>query len=154
MKSVIFAAELGQPENINISSDITSDMQLQRRLSSMIYRHNDKRFATRLLKWMVICIGIGIVAALVLPLIIFLAVVIGMLILFGLVDKRRKRNKMVMMNNNNRRADIFDFILPTLHTIYRSSSINENYYCVDCGTKHKETTCPSCGSKFKKIVGS
>jgi predicted nucleic acid-binding Zn ribbon protein len=25
---------------------------------------------------------------------------------------------------------------------------------VDCGTKHKETTCPSCGSKFKKIVGS
>lgn len=148
---------LSRPENINISSDITSDMPLQRRISSMIYRYNDKRFATRLLKWMVICIGIGIVAALVLPLIIFLAVVIGMLILFGLVDKMRKRNKMVMMNNNNnnnRRADIFDFISPILHTIFRSSSINENYYCVDCGTKHKETTCPSCGSKFKKIVGS
>jgi hypothetical protein len=119
----------------------------------MIYRYNDKRFVTRLLKWMVICIGIGIVAALVLPLIIFLAVVIGMLILFGLVDKRRKRNNMVMMNNN-RRADIFDFISPIVHTIFRNSSINENYYCVDCGTKHKETTCPSCGSKFKKIVGS
>ena len=117
----------------------------------MICRYNDKRFATRILKWMVICIGIGIVAALVLPLIIFLAVVIGMLILFGLVDKRRKRNNMVMMNNN-RRADIFDFISPIVHTIFRSSSINENYYCVDCGTKHKETACPSCGSKFKKTI--
>ena len=129
-------------------------MQLQRKIKSIVRRHNDKRLAIRLLKWMMICIGIGIVAALVLPVIIFLAALLGVLISIRLVDKRRKRNKIVMMNNN-RIADIFDFISPILLTLFRSGSINGNYYyCVDCGTKHKETTCPSCGSKFKKTVES
>lgn len=92
--------------------------------------------------------------ALVLLVIIFLAALIGMLILFRLMDKRRKRNRIVMMNNN-RIADVFDLISPILLTVFRSSSIDGNYYyCVDCGTKHKETACPSCGSKFKKRVES
>lgn len=129
-------------------------MQLQRKIRSRIYRDNDKRFAIRLLKWMMICIGIAIVVALVLLVIIFLAALIGMLILFRLMDKRRKRNKIVMMNNN-RIADVFDLTSPILLTVFRSSSIDGNYYyCVDCGTKHKETACPSCGSKFKKTVES
>ncbi len=132
-------------------------MQLQRKIRSIIHRYNDKRFAIRLLKWMMICIGIAIVAALVLPVIIFLTALIGVIILIRLLDKRRKRNKIVMMNNNNnnRIADVFDFISPILLTVFRSSSINANYYyCVDCGTKHKETACPSCGSKFKKTIES
>jgi len=129
-------------------------MQLQRKIRSIIHRYNDKRFAIRLLKWMMICIGIAIVVALVLLVIIFLAALIGMLILFRLKDKRRKRNKIVMMNNN-RIADVFDLISPILLTVFPSSSIDGNYYyCVDCGTKHKETACPSCGSKFKKTVES
>ena len=132
-------------------------MQLQRKIRSIIHRYNDKRFAIRLLKWMMICIGIAIVAALVLPVIIFLTALMGVIILIRLLDKRRKRNKIVMMNNNNnnRIADVFDFISPILLTVFRSSSINANYYyCVDCGTKHKETACPSCGSKFKKTIES
>jgi predicted LPLAT superfamily acyltransferase len=133
-------------------------MQLLRKTRSMIHRYNDKRFAIRLLKWMMICIGIAIVAALVLPVIIFLTALMGVIILIRLLDKRRRRNKIVMMNNNNnnnRIADVFDFISPILLTVFRSSSINANYYyCVDCGTKHKETACPSCGSKFKKTIES
>jgi hypothetical protein len=134
-------------------------MQLQRKRRSIIHRYNDKRFAVRLLKWMMICIGIAIVAALVLPVIIFLTALMGVIILIRLLDKRRRRNKIVMMNNNNnnnnRIADVFDFISPILLTVFRSSSINANYYyCVDCGTKHKETACPSCGSKFKKTIES
>jgi hypothetical protein len=134
-------------------------MQLQRKRGSIIHRYNDKRFAVRLLKWMMICIGIAIVAALVLPVIIFLTALIGVIILIRLLDKRRRRNKIVMMNNNNnddnRIADVFEFISPILLTVLRSSSINANYYyCVGCGTKHKETACPSCGSKFKKTLES
>ncbi|MGB8034327.1 MAG: zinc ribbon domain-containing protein [Nitrososphaeraceae archaeon] len=129
-------------------------MQLQRKIRSIIHRYNDKRFAVRLLKWMMICIGIAIVAALVLPVIIFLTALMGVIILIRLLDKRR-RNKILMMNNNNRIDDVFDFISPILLTVFRSSSINANYYyCVDCGTKHKETACPSCGSKFKKTIES
>jgi hypothetical protein len=105
---------------------------------------------------MMICIGIAIVAALVLPIIIFLAALIGVIILIRLMDKRRKRNKTVMMNNNTRiAADVFDLISAILLTVFRSSSINGNYYyCADCGTKHKEIACPSCGSKFKKTAKS
>jgi len=25
------------------------------------------------------------------------------------------------------------------------------YYCISCGTQHKEIACPSCGSKMKKV---
>jgi rubrerythrin len=26
-----------------------------------------------------------------------------------------------------------------------------NYYCMSCGTKHKEASCPKCGSKMKRV---
>ena len=50
IKEPDIVAELDQSENINISSDITSDMQLQRKIRSIIHRYNDKRFAVGLLK--------------------------------------------------------------------------------------------------------
>jgi hypothetical protein len=25
------------------------------------------------------------------------------------------------------------------------------YYCMSCGTQHKQATCPKCGSKMKRI---
>ena len=108
-------------------------MQLQRKIRSIIHRYTDKRFAVRLLKWIMICIGIAIVAALVLPVIIILTALIGVIIVIRLLDKRR-RNKIVMNNNNNnntRIADVFEFISPILLTVFRSSSTNANYYyCV------------------------
>jgi len=129
-------------------------MRLQRKIRSIICRYNDKRFAVDLLKWMIICIGIAVVAALVLPVIIFLAALTGMLILIRSIDKRSKRKKIPMMKDN-KIADAFDVTSPILLTVFRSNSIDEcYYYCVDCGTKHKEAACPSCGSKFKKSVES
>jgi rubrerythrin len=26
-----------------------------------------------------------------------------------------------------------------------------NYYCMSCGTKHKEAACPKCGSKMIRV---
>ena len=26
------------------------------------------------------------------------------------------------------------------------------YYCMGCGTKHKEAACPVCGSKMKRVA--
>jgi hypothetical protein len=128
-------------------------MRLQTKIRSIICRYNDKRFAVHLLKWMIICIGIAVVAALVLPVIIFLAALTGMLILIRFIDKRRK--KKIPMRKDNKIADVFDVISPILLTVFRSNSIDKcYYYCVDCGTKHKETACPSCGSNFKKTVES
>jgi rRNA maturation endonuclease Nob1 len=25
-----------------------------------------------------------------------------------------------------------------------------NYYCINCGTRHNQASCPNCGSKLKK----
>lgn len=116
-------------------------MELAGRVRNMVRQYDSKKFAMRLL----MCIGIGIVAVLVLPIVISLAAIIGTLILVRLVYKR-KRNKVVILNEN-RRAGFFDEISPILFSMFRGSSINENYYCANCRTKHKETACPACGSK-------
>ena len=142
-------------ENINISRDITSDIMLESSIRKIIQRYDGKKFDTRLLKWIAISIGIGIVIGFMLPIVISLAVVIGILILRIKLLRKSKRNK-VMMLSNNKLLDTgtFDLISSILSSGFRSSSINKNYYCASCGTKHKETACPSCGSKFKKIIGS
>lgn len=142
-------------ENINISRDITSDIVLESSIRKIIQRYDSKKFDTRLLKWIAISIGIGIVIGFMLPIVISLAVVIGILILRLKFLRKSRRNK-VMMLSNNKLLDTgtFDLISSILSSGFRSSSINKNYYCASCGTKHKETACPSCGSKFKKIIGS
>jgi hypothetical protein len=123
-------------------------MELAGRIRNMVRQYNIKKFAM----WLLLCIGIGFVTVLVLPIVISLALVIGILILVKLVYKRK--SKKVVILSQNKRGDIFDLISPMLFSIFRGSSINENYYCANCRTKHKETACPSCGSKFKKIIGS
>jgi hypothetical protein len=131
-------------------------MMLGSSVRKIIQRYDSKTFDTRLLKWIAISIGIGIVVGFLLPIAMSLAVVIGILILRLKFLRKRRRNK-VMMLSNNKLLDtsiFFDLISPILSSRFRNSSINKNYYCAICGTKHKETTCPSCGSKFKKITGS
>ncbi len=32
-----------------------------------------------------------------------------------------------------------------------NNSSSLKYYCISCGTQHKEIACPSCGSKMKKV---
>jgi hypothetical protein len=142
-------------ENINISRDITSDIVLESSIRKIIQRYDGKKLDARLLKWIAISIGIGIVIGFMLPIVISLAVVIGILILRLKFLRKSRRNK-VMMLSNNKLLDTgtFDLISSILSSGFRSSSINKNYYCASCGTKHKETACPSCGSKFKKIIGS
>ena len=122
-------------------------MNLPGRIRNIVNQYNSKKFAMRVL----ICIGIGIVTVLLLPIVISLALVIGILILVRLY--RRKRKKLVILSES-RRDGIFDLTSPILFSIFSGNSVNENYYCANCRKKHKETACPSCGSKFKKIIGS
>lgn len=101
-------------------------MRLAGRLRNIVHQYNNKKFAMRLL----ICIAIGIVIVLLLPIVISLAVVTGIFILFRLLYKR-KSNKVVISSQNGR-VGIFDLISPILFSIFRGSSINENYYCANC----------------------
>jgi hypothetical protein len=123
---------------------------IKARIRRVIQRYNDnKNSAKRLLKWTGIAIGIGILFAFMLPVIIILAAVIGILILVSLLYKKRKRSE-----SNNLIDLISSIIFSRIWNNYSVSQNNYFYYCVSCGTKHKEVVCPRCGSKFKKKVNA
>ena len=121
------------------------------RIRQVIRKYNDnKNSAKRLLKWTGIAAAIGILIVFMLPIILVLALIIGILIFVSLLYTRRNRK-----NSNN--FGIFDLISSIMSSsfwkninYYSVSQNNYFYYCVSCGTKHKEVTCPRCGSKFKK----
>ena len=35
--------------------------------------------------------------------------------------------------------------------INTSNASSLKYYCMSCGTQHKEVACPKCGSKMKRV---
>ena len=37
----------------------------------------------------------------------------------------------------------------SMSSMFEDNSLN--YYCMGCGTKHKEAACPKCGSKMKRV---
>jgi RsiW-degrading membrane proteinase PrsW (M82 family) len=122
---------------------------IKARIWQVIQKYNDnKHSAKRLLKWTGIAVGIGILFVFMLPIILLLAVIIGILILVSFLYTRRKRS--------NRYTGIFDLISSIISTrlwknyYYSVSQNNYYYYCISCGTKHKDVACPRCGSKFKK----
>ena len=121
------------------------------RIRQVIRKYNDnKNSAKRLLKWTGIAAAIGILIVFMLPIILVLALIIGILIFVSLLYTRRNRK-----NSNN--FGIFDLISSIMSSsfwkninYYSVSQNNYFYYCVSCGIKHNEVTCPRCGSKFKK----
>jgi prolipoprotein diacylglyceryltransferase len=123
---------------------------IKARIRQAIQKYYDnKNSAKRLLKWTGIAVGIGILFVFMLPIILFLAVIIGILILVSFLYTRRNRK-----NSNN--FGIFDLISSIISSRfwYSVSQNNYYYYCVSCGTKHKDVACPRCGSKFKKKVNA
>ena len=125
---------------------------IKARIRQVIQKYYDNNnSAKRLLKWTGIAAAIGILIVFMLPIILFLAVIIGILILVSFLYTRRNRK-----NSNN--FGIFDLISSIIssrfweNNNYFGLQNNYYYYCVSCGTKHKEVVCPRCGSKFKKKV--
>ena len=43
---------------------------------------------------------------------------------------------------------IFNSMSPSMDG-YGNTSLK--YYCMSCGTQHKQAACPNCGSKMKKV---
>jgi rubrerythrin len=121
---------------------------IKARIRQVIRKYNDnKNSAKRLLKWTGIAAAIGILIVFMLPIILFLALIICILIFVSFLYTRRSRKNF----------GIFDLISSIMSSsfwkninYYSVSQNNYFYYCVSCGTKHKEVTCPRCGSKFKK----
>jgi hypothetical protein len=109
--------------------------------------NDTKRFLSHRLKWIGLYLGISLVLVLVLPAPYDLISVFGLFILVNYL-----RVKGIIFKGHvkkGRLKDLFGSLVP-------SSSGNDQgkplkYYCMSCGKEHRETACPNCGSKMKRV---
>jgi Zn finger protein HypA/HybF involved in hydrogenase expression len=89
--------------------------------------------------WLGLSLGISLAISLIIPFPLSLVVIIGVFILLNFYMRKRMMGRMG--------AGMFG-------SMSSSSAFGDNslkYYCMSCGTKHKEAACPKCGSKMKRV---
>ena len=104
--------------------------------------NNNKQFLLNQLVWLGISFGISLTISFLLPFPISLAVIFGVFILLNMYIRR------VMLKRMNA---IGGSMSSTLNTSNTSNGSSLKYYCMACGTQHKEAACPECGSKMKRV---
>ena len=92
--------------------------------------------------WMGIYMGIGLLISFIVPfpvsLLALFMVIIG-------VDYVRARYVMKRMGISNMKQMFNSFSGSAL------GYLPLKYYCMNCGTEHRETSCPRCGSKITRV---
>ena len=100
---------------------------------------DNKQFLMYNLLMIAISLGISISISLLLPFYLSLPVIIAVFILINFYMRNR------MMKKMGGGVGMFG----SLSSPFSGNSVN--YYCMSCGTKHKEASCPRCGSKMKRV---
>ena len=98
---------------------------------------DNKEFLAFQLMWIVISIAISVTVSLFVPFPYSWVIIIGIFLLMGFY----MRNRMAKSAG----AGMFG----SLSSPFSGNSVN--YYCMSCGTKHREASCPRCGSKMKRV---
>ena len=104
--------------------------------------NNNKQFAFNQLIWIVISIGISLAISRLLPFPISIVAIVGVFIVLGYFMRNRMSGKMGMRGG----------LRGTSGTTSRAPGDSSlKYYCMICGTEHKQIECPKCGSKLKRV---
>jgi hypothetical protein len=109
--------------------------------------NDTKRFFIRRIKWIGLYLGISLILVLVLPIpydlisIFGLYVLINLLRVGGIIFKGYGGGGGV--------KDLFRSMFPSTSGKDRDTPLK--YYCMSCGKEHRETACPYCGSKMKRV---
>ena len=106
---------------------------------------NTKRFIIDRLKWIGFYMGLSFILLFLLPSPYDFISVIGLLVL---VNYLRMRSVIKRYRGTGRIKDMFGSISSPM------SGNNQRplrYYCMGCGKEHRETACPYCGSKMKRV---
>jgi len=101
--------------------------------------NNNKQYLLNQLVWLAISFGISLTLSILLPFPLSLAVMFGVFILLNMYMRR------IMLKRMNAIGGSMSSMLNT------SNGSSLKYYCMACGTQHKETACPKCGSKMKRV---
>lgn len=92
------------------------------------------------LAWIGISLAISIALSIILPFPVNLIAIFSVFIALSYYQRKRML----------RRAGTFGSQGGFMSSGSDGFSGGVNYYCMDCGLKHKETSCPKCGSKMKR----
>jgi hypothetical protein len=95
--------------------------------------------------WLGMSLGISIALSLLLPFPISLVTTIGVFILISFYMRKRMMQRTGMGGG---RVGMFGS-MSSSSSMYEDNSLK--YYCLSCGTQHKQVECPKCGSKMKKV---
>ena len=107
--------------------------------------NNNKQFIINQLMWLGISLGISIVISMLVPFPISLVTIIGVFILLNLYIRKRMMKRMGIGGGGG----IGMFGSLSSSTMFGDGSLK--YYCMTCGTPHKQIACPKCGSKMKRV---
>src|SRR4249920_1784533 len=99
----------------------------------------NKEFLTQQLLWIVISIGISITISMFVPFPLSWVVIIAVFLVLSFYMRYRMMKKMGSGGG----------MFGSLSSPFSGNSVN--YYCMSCGTKHREASCPRCGSKMKRV---
>lgn len=105
---------------------------------------NNKQFLFNQIIWMGISIGISLAISVILPFPISLLAIIGIFILLNYYMRKRMMRRMGMGGGG---IGMFGSMSPS--SMFGDNSLK--YYCMSCGTQHKQAACPKCGSKMKRV---
>jgi hypothetical protein len=102
--------------------------------------NSKRRFLIETLMWIGIYFGIAFIISRLLPFPYSLIAIIIAVMGLGFYRRRRyfQRTGQAGSPGSSYLGSMF------------GSQKNVNYYCLNCGTKHDQTSCPNCGSKLKK----
>jgi predicted permease len=116
--------------------------------------NNNKQFLINQIMWLGMSLGIGIAISLLLPFPISLVTIIGVFILINFYMRKRMMQRTGMGGGRVGMFGSMSSSSPSSPSPPTSSMFGDNslkYYCMSCGTQHKQVECPKCGSKMKKV---
>jgi hypothetical protein len=103
--------------------------------------YNNKQFLMNQMLWIGISIGISLTISMLVPFPFSLVAIIGIFILLNFYIRKRMMSRM----GGSGGVGMFG----SMSSMFGENSLN--YYCMSCGTKHREAACPKCGSKMKRV---
>jgi len=109
---------------------------------------NNKQFLITQLMWLGISFGISITISILIPFPISLVIIIAVFIMLNLYMRKRMMQRMGMGGGGS--GGIFGSIFSSSSSMFGGDT-SLKYYCMSCGTQHKQATCPKCGSKMKRV---
>jgi hypothetical protein len=102
----------------------------------------NKLFLLNQLVWIGISFGISITISMLVPFPISLVAIFGVFIMLNMYMRKIMIKRMSGLGGGAMFGSTFG-------GSQNSSSLK--YYCMSCGTQHRQIACPNCGSKMKRV---